>query len=106
MAELTLTEAQNGGDFTIGVGDTIVMALAEDGGGHRWLRSSIDERFLVVESQQYEQRSDAVGSAGMSVWRLRATGRGCTRLELKKARPWDPDGSIVARYSVTLEITG
>jgi predicted secreted protein len=101
---LTLTEAQNGGNFTVGVGDTIVVALAENDGGHHWLRSSIDERFLVVQSQQYERRSDAVGSAGTSVWRLRATGRGCTRLELKKARPWDPDGSIVARYSVTLEI--
>ena len=104
MAELTLTEAQNGRDFAIRVGDAIIVVLAENGGGHRWLRSSIDERFVVVENQQYEQRSDAVGSAGMSVWRLRATGRGRTQLELKKARPWDPDGSIVARYSVTLQI--
>ena len=106
MAELTLTESQNGRDFAVGVGDAIVVVLAENGGGHRWLPSSIDERFVVVESQQYEQRSDTIGSAGMAVWRLRAMGPGRTQFELKKARPWDPDGSIIARYSVTLQITG
>jgi inhibitor of cysteine peptidase len=104
--ELTLSEAENGQSLTVHVGDRIVLDLAENSAaGYRWVSSSFDTNLIELESQHYQSTSDAVGSAGLSVWRFRAKATGRTRIELKKVRPWEPSGAAAAEtYSVTLEI--
>lgn len=105
MAELTLTEAQNGRRVAVRVGDGITVSLPENAAaGYRWSIASLDESRVAVESQQYRPASDAVGSGGTAVWRLRATAPGATRVELKKSRPWEPDTSASERFAIELDV--
>jgi inhibitor of cysteine peptidase len=107
MAELMLTEAQNGGRFTLSVGDTIVIGLPENAAaGYQWCTTGIDREHLTVESRRYLRKCAAVGSGGLSEWRLRATAVGSTRLALGKTRPWAPVDTTAGQFSVDLEING
>ena len=94
MADLTLTRDDDGGRFSVRVGDVITLHLPENAAaGYRWSVVSIDETRVAVESQRYRSTSDAVGSAGVSVWTLRAKQPGAARVELKKARPWEAEAT-------------
>ena len=53
MAEITLTEAQNGGTFTVRLGDAIVITLSENpSAGYRWSADS-DETVLALDGHDY-----------------------------------------------------
>lgn len=105
MAELTLTESQNGQRFRVKVGDLIVVDLPESSGaGYRWSSVALDERHLLVEAHGYVTRGPATGSAGTSAWRVRARHAGVVKLELIKSRSWEPDTPAAARFVVTLDI--
>ena len=105
MAELTLTEAENGGRFTVRVGDTINIHLSENSAaGYRWTASSLDELRVTVKSHGYQATGAAVGSAGTTVWRVSASQPGTARVELKKSRPWEPADSASERFAVDLDI--
>ena len=85
MAELTLTELENGAQFIVRVGDAIAIRLSENSAaGYRWTVSSLDETRVAVTSQGYQATSAAVGGAGTAVWRLTAKLAGTTRVELEK----------------------
>ena len=105
MTEVTLTEAQNDERVSVRVGDTIVIALSENAsGGYKWSASAIDPHHVKVEDQRHVLRSDAIGSAGTSEWRLRAVRPGSARVELVKSRPWEPRDKVADRFAVDLVI--
>ena len=105
MAQLTLTEAEHGQRFTVGVGDTITIALSESSAaGYRWTPASLDETYLTLNNHGYQQTSEAVGGAGTATWQLTAARPGRTRIELVKARSWEEDRSKNERFRVDLEI--
>ena len=105
VAELNLTEAEDGDQFTVRIGDAITIRLSENSAaGYRWMVSSLDETRVVVTSQGYQATSAAVGSAGTAVWRLAAKLVGTTRVELKKSRPWEPADSVNECFAVDLDI--
>jgi predicted secreted protein len=105
VAELTLTDAQNGGHFKVRVGDTIAICLPENSAaGYRWGVSSLDETRVAVTSQRYHATSAAVGSAGTTVWTLTAKAAGTTSVALKKSRPWEPAEAASQRFAVDLDI--
>jgi inhibitor of cysteine peptidase len=105
VAEVTLTEAENGAHVDVRVGDTVTIHLSENSAaGYRWTISSLDEKHIVVKSHSYQPMSAAVGSAGTAVWRLSARRAGTTRVELEKSRPWEPADSARERFAVDLII--
>ncbi len=107
MAELVLTEAQNGGRFSLTVGDTILIGLPENAAaGYRWSTTTLDRQCLEIESQRYLKKSSAVGGSGLSEWRLRAKAAGTTRLALEKARPWSSADATAGEFAIDLEING
>ena len=105
MADHTLTDAQNGGQFTVHVGDTIAISLPENSAaGYRWSVASLDETRVAVTSQRYQATSTAVGSAGMALWTLTAKAAGTAHVALKKSRPWEPAEAATERFEVDLHI--
>jgi predicted secreted protein len=106
MADLALTEVQNGGHFALRVGDAVVITLAEGAGGYRWSIVSLDQAFLAVESHHYEAGRGGVGSAGSAEWRLRARREGRTGIELRKSRPWEAADTAIERFTVSLDVRG
>ena len=107
MADLALTETQNNRRFHVRVGDSMTIELPENAAaGYRWSASRLDTARLTLESQTYRRSDGQVGSGGTSVWRLRATSAGTTRLELEKSRPWETGVSAAAKFAVDLVIAG
>ena len=105
MAELTVTETQNGGRLKVRVGDTIVVCLPELAGtGYRWTVASLDEAHVRLVEQSYQSMGTALGGAGVAVWRLETTRPGRTRVQLKKSRPWEPGDAVSQRFAVDLEV--
>ena len=105
MAELTLTEAQHGGRFTVHVGDTIDLRLSENAStGYRWSIASLDRALLQVEAEDYDAGNGAVGSGGTVAWVLRANRAGSGRLELVKSRAWEGQKEADERFAVELRI--
>lgn len=105
MPDLNLTEAQQGGSFTLRVGDAIVLTLLENPTtGYRWAPVSLDANLLSQEAHDYHAGGPGVGSGGTVVWRFRAKRDGRTRLELKKARSWETGADPAAQFAVSIEI--
>jgi inhibitor of cysteine peptidase len=105
VAELRVTEAQNGGRLKVRVGDTIVVCLPElTGTGYRWTVDSLDEAHIRLVEQSYQSMSTAIGGAGVAVWRLETTRPGRTRVQLKKSRPWESGDAVSQRFAVDLEV--
>ena len=107
MADLNLTETQNGESFALRVGDPIVITLPENPStGYRWSTASLDDSVLSQEGHDFRPGGPGVGSGGTVVWRFRATHEGRTRLELKKVRSWETGQAPAAEFVVSLEVRG
>jgi inhibitor of cysteine peptidase len=103
MPDLTLTEADNGRPVAVHVGDAITIRLPENAStGYRWSAAGVDRAHLSVDPPRIERTSEAVGSAGTSVWTVRATQPGTTRLELRKARSWEQ--SAIERFTIDITV--
>ncbi len=104
VAQLTLTEAQDGTRVQVHVGDAIEIRLPEiAAAGFRWTVTSLDRARVTVVNQHYEPGRPGVGSAVTAVTTLAAKASGKARVELAKLRPWEP-GSASGRFAVDLEI--
>ncbi len=106
MADLDLTEAQNGESFALRVGEAIVVTLPENPStGYRWSTDSLNHNLLLQEAHDFHSGGPGVGSGGTVVWRFRAKGNGQTRLELKKVRSWEPRAEPVSKFEIALSIS-
>jgi predicted secreted protein len=56
----------------------------------------VEEAYLKVEDHEHQQE-------GIVVWTIRAMREGCTRIELKKSRSWEPDAAG-DRFTCSIEI--
>jgi predicted secreted protein len=105
VADVTLTEAEDGAHVTVQVGDVISVSLPENSAaGYRWTVASLDGTRIDVERHGYQSASDAVGSAGAAVWKLSARSAGRTRLEFVKSRSWEPATAASQRFAVDLDV--
>ena len=105
MAQVELTEAQNGARIIVHAGDVVTIRLTEhSGGGYRWTPSSVDAARLEMRDQRYETTRAGVGGAGASVWTFIARQPGRTRLELKQLRPWEQPDAAAERFWIDLDI--
>jgi inhibitor of cysteine peptidase len=104
MSDLTLTEADNGRRVALRVGDALTIRLPENAStGYRWSLAAVDDTHVSVDPPRAESTSKAVGSAGTSVWTVRATQPGTTRLELQKSRSWEQ--SAIERFTTDIAIS-
>lgn len=93
--------------MTVHVGDVLEIRLPENAAaGYRWTISSLDSTHITVLGQDYEKAGGAgVGSAGTAVLKLTPKRpSAATRIELTKARSWEPAESASQRFSVDLEV--
>jgi inhibitor of cysteine peptidase len=104
MPDVTLTQADNGGRVAVRVGDAIIIRLPETAStGYRWSLVAVDHAYVNVGPPRAERTSDAPGSGGTSVWTVRATQPGTTRLELQKARSWER--GAIERFTTDITVS-
>lgn len=107
---VVLTKANNGESINVGLGDEIVLRLAENATtGYRWAVVRADglaEQEVPGHSQPGPPEPDSlIGSGGLREFRFRAGTPGDGRLELKYWREWEGDSSVVERFAIDLKVS-
>jgi inhibitor of cysteine peptidase len=106
VADVVVTQRDNGGVVSARVGDHIVLHLAENPTtGYVWAFDRLDENTLELESSDWQAAGPGTGTGGDREWRLGPRQPGTTGVELKRWRPWAGDASVLERFTFTVEIT-
>lgn len=94
---------ENTSEVEADVGDSVVIALPENGTtGYQWSVEPASDA-LVVESNEYRSPdSGAPGAAGERVVELRATRPGTTVVELRLQRVWETAATERRELAVTV----
>jgi predicted secreted protein len=109
---LALTEADNGGDFTVKVGDTIAVTLVGNmTTGYEWASdmSAEDAALLTLSGsgpvyEPDEVQEDIVGSGGKFIFTFTAAAAGQVELKLKHWRAFEPDTAPIDTFTANITI--
>jgi predicted secreted protein len=102
--EIVLSEAQNGAQLAIYMGDTLVVRLSEIAGSdYRWMLTPLDATCLEMTEHRYEPARAGTGAAA-SVWWFEPKRAGRARLELTRRRAWTAAEPPAERFTVDLEL--
>jgi uncharacterized repeat protein (TIGR01451 family) len=104
---VSLDEADNGETVDLQGGQELVIDLEGNlSTGYAWEVASVDDAVLQRVGQfEFEQYTDAVGSAGRQTLRFRASGEGQTDLVLAYRRSWE-NAAPVRTYTVDVRTAG
>ncbi|GAB4373144.1 MAG: hypothetical protein Kow00114_34970 [Kiloniellaceae bacterium] len=102
MAEIDLTQADDGRTVPVHVGDRVVLTLPENATtGVRWTLPESDAVELLGDDNV--AAGAGIGAGGMRVLTLRPTRRGTIALQLRRCQAWDPETTEDARFAVKLD---
>jgi inhibitor of cysteine peptidase len=104
---ITLTEGDHGRTVSVRRGDVVEVSLPENPTtGFRWAVEGFEGAGVSLLSAALSPPpADAgVGRGGVRVFRFAAGSAGNARLRLKRWREWEGEGSIAARFDVTLNV--
>ena len=105
MADLTLTDAQNGSTMQARVGDTITLVLAENPTtGYQWSVQRNNAAVLSATSDDYASASQLPGGGGTHTFVFKAVAPGTSALDLVNARSWEQPSTANAHYRVTIQV--
>lgn len=102
MSTRTLTAADNGKTVDLGVGDEILICLAENPTtGYRWSLESVDERMLeCAEDSFFLHPNPQIGSGGTRQLRFRSKAAGRAAIALRHWQEWSGEQSVTERFAV------
>ena len=102
---LTLTAQDDGRRVPVHVGDVFTIRLAENATtGYRWAPDSYDTKLLALADATADYpNTGAVGSGGEAIFQFRVLGAGSGPVVLKYWRHFEGEGSIIQRFSVTID---
>ena len=102
---LCLSEDDHGTTVTVVEGDELTLSLHENpASGYRWQLRLEDAARLRVLDESFAASSEAVGSGGRAVWRLRAEAVGVAHLHARCARLWQ-GAAANAEFELTVKIS-
>ena len=101
---LTYHAQDRGKTVSIAVGTRFSIELDENPTtGYRWSAPTFDEKYLVLEADEYTPAAGAaIGGGGIRqfVFAVKSAGRTAIRLENK--RPWERDAAPAATFEMTV----
>ena len=90
MMDVRLTDAANGKDIPLKVGQTFTIALPENPAtGYRWAFAKQGGPICSLIGDSFEPRTHLLGSPGVHEWHFRVDAPGTTTVEMRLAREWD-----------------
>ena len=103
---MTVTLADNGKLIAVGLGEEVVVTLAENPTtGFRWSLEPSYEAILELERTAFvPPTSAAVGSPGQRVYTFKASDAGSGSLRIKLWRAWEGENSVRERLEVTIQV--
>ena len=93
---MQVSEADDGREISIAVGETLELALPEASGtGFRWTLTSVDKSILALEKEHFADTAvTAPGSGRMRRWLFKAIAPGTATVALVYARPWEKKAPV------------
>lgn len=114
MAEITLSNADNGKTLKLKPGQSIMLQLSEKPTtGYCWSISPFNEQILNLTDDRFElPKSSATGSAmgpvmgrgGKRIFTFKATRSGQVNLNLNQKRSWENSASGIESFNLILEV--
>jgi inhibitor of cysteine peptidase len=104
---ITLTEGDHGRTVSVRRGDVVEVSLPENPTtGFRWAVEEPESAAVSLLSAALSPppANAGLGHGGVRVFRFAAGSAGNVQLRLKRWREWEGDGSIAARFEVTLNV--
>ena len=108
--EVWVTEEDAGGTVTIGMEDSLIVALdSNPTTGYSWALVSIsDESVLQKVSDEYipaptPTEEPIVGSGGEEIWTFAPQAAGTSIIEMEYIRSWEPDAPAVT-FNITVTV--
>lgn len=106
MRTVTISETDNGKSLALGLGDDIVLTLAENPTtGYRWQLDSPPGLIVSVTGDSFTPGSGQIGGGGTRTFSLRALRAGAARLSLKLKRSWDPADKYAQEFNIELNFS-
>ena len=105
MADLFVTDGDNGSTVSANTGDTLTVQLLENPTtGFRWMPGAFDTTVLQFGGDEFIiANGQGVGGGGVRAFGYQAIGGGSTGLQFSLARAWQPD-SPSAVYSIQIDV--
>jgi inhibitor of cysteine peptidase len=106
VAELTLGMADDGHAVAADRADLIVIELPENPTtGYRWsLRSKVEPALRLERDSFRPPRDPRPGAGGNRRFEFSAAAAGSAKILLWNWRDWEGEGSVAARYAVTVTV--
>jgi predicted secreted protein len=105
MIDVRVTDAWNGKEVPLKVGQTFTIALSENPAtGYHWIFTQKGRPICSLVGDSFEPRTHLLGSPGVHEWHFRADAPGTATIEMRLAREWDPNSttrSLLLRLHVT-----
>jgi inhibitor of cysteine peptidase len=107
MADLTLTDGDDGKEFRVSVGDRIDLQLEENPTtGYRWVFES-DSDLLEPGTDVFTLReASAVGGGGIRHLQFHAVRPGRCTVSLKLSRGWELEKRAVRQFAARIQVEG
>jgi inhibitor of cysteine peptidase len=100
--DVQLSEAANGSEVTLSVGQAFTLSLPENRTtGYSWRVSKNGAPVCKLVDDYGEQTSKLIGSPGVHKWRFVAEKPGGSTIELHLVRPWE---ATDIRQSLSLNV--
>ncbi|MFC9435696.1 protease inhibitor I42 family protein [Nocardia sp. NPDC057030] len=108
-AAVTVTEADNGQERTLAVGQSLVVTLpANPSTGYLWQITELDANLLQAQGDPGFKPDPNVpvapGSGGGSVWTFVGKAAGSTKLSMDYLRPWEQGIEPAQKFSMTIKV--
>lgn len=105
MVGTVITEAENGKNLLLHVGDTVALRLSEKStSGYQWTPEQVDTDKVTYTKLHESVEPQRVGGEHMCIFQFTTKAIGIVHIQLKHWRAWEGNSSIIARYTVTFDI--
>ncbi len=101
---ISITEADNGREFTLSRGDTIEVSLpATSGTGYTWQAVPVADTIVKqVGDLRFKADHEMPGAAGHQIFRYSVDASGTGSLEIHYLRPWEKDTPPAKVFKILL----
>lgn len=102
----SVTQADDGREFTLARGDTLEVSLpATSGTGYTWQAAPVADALVKqIGDLRFKADSSMPGTSGHQIFRFSVEGSGNGTLEIHYIRPWEKDTAPAKVFKILLMV--
>ena len=105
MAEIRLTQADNGKTVTLSLGDQVLIQLTTNPStGFDWVTAQLDSSLLLESNRSYRALNDAMGSPNQLTICFDTVAPGTANVLLQYQRHWEKNVPPLQIFEIGIEI--